>query len=80
MSEYPKGLRHQAPSHELELRTPPDHSPTPGRQLTTRETNIFARLLYYSNPISASGGKDTTTITVDKDMAQDTGIHGYETR
>ncbi len=40
MLGYPKGLRHQAPSRELELRTPPDHSPTLERQLTTRGRSL----------------------------------------
>ena len=38
--EYPNGLRHQAPGHEFELRTPPDYSPIHERQSTTRETDL----------------------------------------
>ena len=32
VSEVPKGLRHQAPGREFELRTPPNHSLIPERQ------------------------------------------------
>ncbi len=70
-SEYTKGLRHQAPGHEFELKTPPDHSLIPERHVTTRETDLFATRLYYSLLTSASGGRDTTITTVDEDMTPD---------
>ncbi len=79
MSEYPKGLRYQAPGSEFERRTPPDHPLIPERQVTTRETSLFVRRLYYSFLISASEGRDTTATTIDDVMAGYTGIHIHET-
>ncbi len=61
-------LRHQGSSHEFDLKTLPDDRLIPERQVTTRETDLFARWLYFSFLISASGGRDTTTYTVDEDM------------
>ncbi len=65
------GLTHHASGCELERKTPPDHHWIPGRKVTIRETDLPARWLYYSLLIFPSGGRDTTTYTVDEDMTQD---------
>ena len=72
VSEYSRGLRHQASSREFKLKTSLDHHWIPGRRVTTRETDFeTARRLYYSFLICASGGRDTTTYTFEEDMTQD---------
>ncbi len=79
MSEYPKGLEHQAPGRELELKISPDQfTNTREREYTNTGPISFKTALYYSNLISASGGRDTTTITIDENMAQDTGRHIHD--
>ena len=71
VSEYPRGLRHQASGREFGMKTHLDHYWIPGRRVTTRETYLYARWFYYSSLLSASRGRDTTTYTVDDDMTRD---------
>ncbi len=77
MPKYPKGLRHQAPGCELELKTPPGQSLTLENQTTDNEIDLERDgllLSYYHTRISASRSRDMAVITGNEDMTQDTTV------
>ena len=73
MSECPKGLGHQAPGCELELSSPGHFANTWD---TNNETDLVQDGFIITVLISASGGRDTTTVTVDEDMTRDIHTRG----